>query len=65
MKIVAKFKRNKDGTYKAWCPSLPGCCATGSDEMEVKKKIEKAVHFYLASLDVHASKEEICELIQA
>ena len=65
IKFVAKFKKTEHGSFVAWCPCLPGCRAGGSDEAEVKRNIEKAIHCYLASLDAHASKEDMCELIQA
>jgi predicted RNase H-like HicB family nuclease len=50
MKLVIRMTRLEDGTYRAWCPALPGCTVFGESIPEARTKIELAVEGYLAHL---------------
>lgn len=51
------LKREEDGTYHAFCPSLPGCHTQGDTYDEAVKNAEEAVLLYLESLQAH--REEL------
>ncbi len=44
--IIEKAKRN----FSAYAPDVPGCVATGKTLEEVKKNMQEALSFHLASL---------------
>ena len=46
-----------DGTYRAWCPSLPGCAVLGRSRREAKSRIRQAVCGYLRHLEVALPRE--------
>jgi predicted RNase H-like HicB family nuclease len=46
-----------DGTYRAWCPALPGCTVYGSSRREAKARIRQAVSGYLEHLAVALPRE--------
>lgn len=50
MKLVVKMTRQEDGTYRAWCPALPGCIVYGASIAEARRKIQLAVEGYLDHL---------------
>lgn len=52
MKLTIRIKQQTDGTYRACCPSLPGCSVCGQTKEEAHSKINVAVQGYLANLDV-------------
>ncbi len=51
MRIETKITKSATGTYRAWCPSLPGCEATGASREEAMAGIRQAMDSYVASLD--------------
>ena len=57
MKLVIKITQQPDGFYRAWCPSLPGCHASGRTKEDAREQIDLAVQGYLASLDVSLPRE--------
>ncbi len=57
MKLIIKIKQQSDGSFRACCPSLPGCSASGRTKEHVHAKISLAVQGYLASLDVCLPRE--------
>ena len=42
-----------DGNLSAYVPDLPGCVATGIDEVEVRANIASAIGAHLESLRLH------------
>ena len=46
-----------DGTYRAWCPALPGCAVLGRSRLEAKARIRQAVRGYLEHLEVALPRE--------
>ena len=46
-----------DGTYRAWCPALPGCTVYSRSRQEAGARIQQAVRGYLAHLDVALPRE--------
>lgn len=46
-----------DGTYRAWCPALPGCAVYSRSRSEAKARIRQAVRGYLEQLDVALPRE--------
>ena len=46
-----------DGTYRAWCPALPGCSVYGSSQREAKIRIRQAVRGYLEHAAVALPRE--------
>jgi predicted RNase H-like HicB family nuclease len=57
MKLVIRIKQQLNGSYRASCPSLPGCCVFARTKEEAHSKIGLAVQGYLASLDVCLPRE--------
>ena len=51
MKLAVRITKLNDRAYKAWCPVLPGCEATGETWERTLDAIQRAVDAYLASLD--------------
>ena len=51
MKLVVRITRRTD-SYETWCPALPGCRVSAVSKKEVCKRIQVAIHGYLASMDV-------------
>jgi predicted RNase H-like HicB family nuclease len=45
------------GTYRAWCPALPGCSVYGRSRDEARSRIWQAVRGYLAHLEVALPRE--------
>jgi hypothetical protein len=45
------------GTYRAWCPALPGCAVYGGSWREAKVRIQQAIGGYLAHLSVALPRE--------
>jgi predicted RNase H-like HicB family nuclease len=52
MMLTTRIERRPNGTYRAWCPSLPGCVAGGGNREEALRGILLAATGYLASLGV-------------
>jgi len=50
MRLTARIVRRPDGTFQAWCPSLPGCRVAGQTQEEAWSRIQTAVNGYVASL---------------
>mgnify|MGYP006305064505 CR=1 FL=1 len=57
MKVVIRMARNPDGSYRAWCPALPGCMVRAATKQEAQDRIMDAVAGYLSSLDVVMPRE--------
>ncbi len=55
MVLSTRMERRPDGTYRAWCPALPGCVADGGNREEALRGILLAASGYLASLEVAIS----------
>lgn len=51
MTVVVHIEQHKDESFRAWCPGLPGCRASGKDPKEARDKIEEAIRGYLASMN--------------
>ena len=45
------------GTYRAWCPALPGCAVYSRSWREAKVRIRQAVRGYLKHLSVALPRE--------
>lgn len=52
MRIAVNIWTTAEGGFKAQCPALPGCMASGRSNEEAAGAIEQAVRGYLASLNV-------------
>jgi predicted RNase H-like HicB family nuclease len=57
MNLVVHIAKKCGCSYRAWCPSLPGCTVYGQSLEEARGKIREAVHGYLASLEVALPRE--------
>ncbi len=57
MKIEIKIADQLNGTYKAWCPALPGCAVYGRSKREAKTRIRQAVCGYMEHLSVALPRE--------
>ncbi|MCE5328041.1 MAG: hypothetical protein LLG01_16665 [Planctomycetaceae bacterium] len=57
MNLVVRMAAQADGTFKAWCPALPGCRVLGLTRQEASTKIRSAVRGYLATMDVALPRE--------
>ncbi|MCE5328481.1 MAG: hypothetical protein ABFD92_12935 [Planctomycetaceae bacterium] len=57
MKLVFKMTAQADGTFKAWCPALPGCRVWGHTRQEASRKMHAAVSGYLATMEVALPRE--------
>jgi len=57
MRPAIKISRSADGSFRACCPSLPGCTVCARSRQEAEKKINQAVVGYLASLNVALPRE--------
>jgi predicted RNase H-like HicB family nuclease len=62
MKMEIRLTQDARGTYRAWCPCLPGCVSAGRTKEEARQKMEVAIRGYLASMDV-ALPEDSAELV--
>lgn len=51
MQLAIKVERRSESNYRAWCPALPGCTATGTSTDDVRQKMDGNIRGYLASLD--------------
>ena len=40
------------GSYRAWCPALPGCWIKAASKEQAYERMQSAVKGYLASMDV-------------
>lgn len=56
MKLVIKIIRQA-GSYKAWCPALPGCRVSAASKEQACERMQLAVTGYLASMDVALPQE--------
>lgn len=50
------LKKEEDGGYHAFCPSLPGCHSQGDTYDEAIENIKDAIRLYLESLEAHGEK---------
>lgn len=57
MKMVLKTTRVTNGSYRAWCPALPGCVVWGASNEEALCLLEEAARGYLSSLNVALPKD--------
>ena len=57
MNLAIRIARQVDHTYRAWCPSLPGCTVYGESVDEVRGKIQDAVRGYVARLEEALPRE--------
>ncbi len=53
MKYRVLIEQDKDGTFVAEVPSLPGCISQGQTRTEATENIKEAISLYLESLDAH------------
>ncbi len=44
------FELEDDGSYHAFCPTLPGCHSYGATIEEAKKNVKEAIEAYVESL---------------
>lgn len=63
MNVTIKVARDRRGQYRTWCPSLPGCEASGRSRPEAISSIDPAIRGYLASLN-RAVPGEIKKVIE-
>jgi predicted RNase H-like HicB family nuclease len=47
------IEREQDGSFHAFCPSLPGCHSHGSSYEETVTNITEAASLYIESLKAH------------
>jgi len=57
MEAAVRIAGPLDGTYRAWCPALPGCAVYGHSRREAVARIRQAVRGYLEHLDVALPRE--------
>jgi predicted RNase H-like HicB family nuclease len=57
MKYTAILHRERDGSYVAVVPALPGCVSQGDNRADALKNIEEAIKLYLE--DVREADESI------
>jgi predicted RNase H-like HicB family nuclease len=57
MKYTAILHRERDGSYVAVVPALPGCVSQGDTRADALKNIEEAIKLYLE--DVREAGEPI------
>ena len=57
MKLAIRIKQLPNGTYRACCPSLPGCSVCGQTRDDTHAKLDLAMQGYLAALDVCLPRE--------
>ena len=50
------LEREKDGSYYAFCPALPGCHTQGDTYEEALENIKDAIKLYIESLKAHREK---------
>ena len=65
MKLAVRITKLNDTAYKAWCPALPGCEATGETWARTLDAIQRAVDAYLASLDAAATPRQTQTFVQS
>jgi predicted RNase H-like HicB family nuclease len=65
MKLAVRITKVPDKGYRAWCPALPGCEATGETWEMTLDAIQRAVDAYLASLDAVVPPKQTQTFIQA
>ncbi|MCE5327585.1 MAG: type II toxin-antitoxin system HicB family antitoxin [Planctomycetaceae bacterium] len=51
MKLAARIMRQSDGTYRAWCPALPGCRACATTRREALERVRLAAKGYLENIE--------------
>ena len=57
MEAAVRIAGRCDGTYRAWCPALPGCAVYGSSRHEARTRIGHAVRGYMEHLEVALPRE--------
>jgi predicted RNase H-like HicB family nuclease len=57
MESAVRIAGSLEGTYRAWCPALPGCAVYGRSRREARSRIGQAVRGYLEHLDVALPRE--------
>ena len=51
MKLCVRIRKDQQGSFKATCPSLPGCVSFGQTERQARDNLEDAIRGYLASVN--------------
>lgn len=51
MKLCVRIRRDDQGSFRASCPSLPGCVSSGRTEQLAREKLQEAIRGYLASVN--------------
>lgn len=51
MKLCVRIQKDVQGSFKASCPSLPGCVSSGQTEQQARDHLEEAIRGYLASVN--------------
>lgn len=64
MRLVIKMIRERDGSYRAWCPALPGCSAKGADQQQVMDDLQQAIRVYAYGFDASVPWSTV-ELVSA
>lgn len=57
MTLAIRIAQQSNRTYRAWCPSLPGCFVCGQTRKEAHSRIALAVQGYLTNLPVCLPRE--------
>jgi predicted RNase H-like HicB family nuclease len=57
MSLAIRIAKERNQSYHAWCPALPGCEVYGRSAEEVRSRIEDAVRGYVARLEVALPRE--------
>jgi predicted RNase H-like HicB family nuclease len=65
MKLAVRITKLHENSYRAWCPVLPGCEATGETWERTLDAVQRAVDAYLASLDAAASPRQTQTFVQS
>jgi predicted RNase H-like HicB family nuclease len=60
MKLCVHIKKDHEGRFVAYCPSLPGCKTGGQTREEARDNLDDAIRGYIASLD-HFEPDEIVQ----
>lgn len=56
LSFTVLYKKDPEGGYVAFVPSLPGCHSQGDTIEETEHNIQEAIELYLESLESHGEK---------